>query len=182
MDQKLFPYLGSFRRSAAGPKTIHYKIGEIFTELRNTFRSGYILRDVLEVVDSLSFNTQAQRRELSQLYETRIRRMGNAGRNGGEYYTPRPLIRAMIKVVAPKIGDTIFDGVVGPASFLCEAYEYKRRDDLTASKFETLQTKTFFGQEKKLRLKHQVQHPRPAGHRMLRWTSDTSTSTVRNVA
>lgn len=59
--------------------------------MRNKFRSGYMLRDVLEVVDSLSFNTQAQRHELSQLYETRIRRMGNAGRNGGEYYTPRHL-------------------------------------------------------------------------------------------
>lgn len=88
VDQKLFPYLGSFRQSATGPQTINYKIGEVFTELRNKFRSGYILRDVLELVDGLSFNTQAERHELSQLYETRIRRMGNAGRNGGEYYTP----------------------------------------------------------------------------------------------
>ena len=100
-------------------------------------------------MDSLSFNTQAQRHELSQLYETRIRRMGNAGRNGGEYYTPRPLIRAMIKVIDPKIGETIYDGAVGSAGFLCEAYDYMRRDDLTASQFQTLQTKTFYGQEKK---------------------------------
>jgi len=91
VDQELFPYLASFRQSATGPQTIQYKIGEVFTELRNKFRSGYILRDVLEVIDGLSFNTQEQRHELSQLYETRIRRMGNAGRNGGEYYTPRPL-------------------------------------------------------------------------------------------
>ena len=87
VDGKLFPYLGAYRQSATGPRTIQYKIGEVFTELRSKFRSGYILRDVLEIVDGLSFNTQAQRHELSQLYETRIRRMGNAGRNGGEYYT-----------------------------------------------------------------------------------------------
>jgi type I restriction enzyme M protein len=149
VDQRLFPYLATFRQTATGPKTIHYKIGEIFTELRNKFRSGYILRDVLEVVDSLSFNTQAQRHELSQLYETRIRRMGNAGRNGGEYYTPRPLIRAMIRVIDPQIGETIYDGAVGSAGFLCEAYDYLRRDNLTATEFETLQTRTFFGQEKK---------------------------------
>ena len=149
VDQQLFPYLAAFRGSATGPQTIHYKIGEIFTELRSKFRSGYILRDVLEVVDSLSFNTQAQRHELSQLYETRIRRMGNAGRNGGEYYTPRPLIRAMIAVTAPQIGETIYDGAVGSAGFLCEAYDYLRRDDLTATEFETLQTRTFHGQEKK---------------------------------
>lgn len=149
VDRKLFPYLGSFRQTAQNARTINYKVGEVFTELRNKFRSGFILRDVLEVVDSLSFNTQAQRHELSELYETRIRRMGNAGRNGGEYYTPRPLIRAMIKVVNPKIGETIYDGAVGSAGFLCEAFEFMRRDDLTATEWETLQTKTFFGQEKK---------------------------------
>lgn len=149
VDQKLFPYLGGFRQSAKGPQTINYKIGEVFTELRNKFRSGYILRDVLEIVDGLSFNTQAERHELSQLYETRICRMGNAGRNGGEYYTPRPLIRAMIKFTDPKVGETIYDGAVGSAGFLCEAYDYMRHDNLSASDYETLQTRTFYGQEKK---------------------------------
>ncbi|GGC16652.1 DNA methyltransferase [Marivita lacus] len=149
VDQELFPFLGSFRETATGPQTIEYKIGEVFTELRNKFRSGYILRDVLEVLDGLSFNTQAQRHELSELYETRIKRMGNAGRNGGEYYTPRPLIRAMIKVLDPQIGETVYDGAVGSAGFLCEAFEYMRTPDLTATEWETLQRKTFYGQEKK---------------------------------
>ena len=67
VDRELFPYLASFRQSAEGPRTIEYKIGEIFTELRGKFRSGYILRDVLEIVDGLSFNTQDQRHELSEL-------------------------------------------------------------------------------------------------------------------
>ena len=149
VDRDLFPYLASFRQSATGPRTIEYKIGEIFTELRSKFRSGYILRDVLEIVDGLSFNTQAERHELSELYESRIRRMGNAGRNGGEYYTPRPLIRAMIKVVDPKIGETVYDGAVGSAGFLCEAWEHMRRTDLSATQYEALQRDTFFGQEKK---------------------------------
>lgn len=149
VDQKLFPHLASFRASAEHAQTIEYKIGEIFSELRNRFRSGYILRDVLEIIDGLSFNTQAERHELSQLYETRIKRMGNAGRNGGEYYTPRPLIRAMIKVVNPRIGETIYDGAVGSAGFLCEAYDHLRRPDLTSGEWETLQTCTFYGQEKK---------------------------------
>lgn len=149
VDGELFPYLASFRQSAENARTIEYKIGEIFTELRGKFRSGYILRDVLEIVDGLSFNTQAERHELSELYETRIRRMGNAGRNGGEYYTPRPLIRAMVRIVDPKIGETIYDGAVGSAGFLCESWEYMRRADLTASQYETLQRDTFFGQEKK---------------------------------
>ena len=75
--------------------------------------------------------------------------MGNAGRNGGEYYTPRPLIRAMIQVVKPTIGERIYDGAVGSAGFLCEAYDYLRRGDLTTSQLQTLQTQTFSGKEKK---------------------------------
>jgi len=58
----------------------------------------------------LRFRSQAEKHELSALYEEKIKRMGNAGRNGGEYYTPRPLIRAMIRVVQPRIGEKIYDG------------------------------------------------------------------------
>jgi type I restriction enzyme M protein len=76
--------------------------------------------------------------------------MGNAGRNGGEYYTPRPLIKAIIKVVQPKIGQTIYDGAVGSAGFLCEAFAYLMESKkLTPSDINTLQKKTFFGKEKK---------------------------------
>ena len=149
VNLKLFPYLKKFRETAADADTIEYKVGEIFSEITNKFRSGYSLRDALEIVDTLSFNSQQAKHELSDLYETRIRRMGNAGRNGGEYYTPRPLIRAMIKVVDPKLGETIYDGACGSAGFLCEAWEYMRRDDLSASQWDTLQRRTFFGQEKK---------------------------------
>ena len=106
VNAELFPYLRKFRDSGADPDALEYKIGEIFSEIVNKFRSGYTLRDVLEVVDGLHFNSQTAKHELSHLYETRIKRMGNAGRNGGEYYTPRPLIRAMIKVTDPKIGET----------------------------------------------------------------------------
>ena len=76
--------------------------------------------------------------------------MGNAGRNGGEYYTPRPLIKTIIKVVAPKIGDTIYDGAVGSAGFLCEAFEYlKTSKKLTSQDVEVLQKNTFYGKEKR---------------------------------
>ncbi|OUL28618.1 hypothetical protein BV372_24805 [Nostoc sp. T09] len=75
--------------------------------------------------------------------------MGNAGRNGGEYYTPRPLIRAIIQVVKPKIGDRIYDGACGSAGFLCESYDYLRRGKLTTKELEILQKHTFTGKEKK---------------------------------
>ena len=147
----LFPYLQGFKTRATGADTIEYKIGEIFGEIKSKFQSGYSLRDALELVDALSFQTQAQKHELSELYEAKLRNMGNAGRNGGEYYTPRPLIRAMIQVVKPAIGERIYDGACGSAGFLCEAYEYLTRDRgaLSTKNMRMLQTKTFYGQEKK---------------------------------
>ncbi len=76
--------------------------------------------------------------------------MGNAGRNGGEYYTPRPLIRAMIKVIKPKIGERIYDGACGSAGFLCESHDYLRaQKGLSTSDLKTLQQRTFYGKEKK---------------------------------
>jgi type I restriction enzyme M protein len=76
--------------------------------------------------------------------------MGNAGRNGGEYYTPRPLITTIVKVVAPKIGDKIYDGACGSAGFLCEAFNYlKSQKSLSTKETEILQKKTFYGKEKK---------------------------------
>jgi type I restriction enzyme M protein len=155
VDNNLFPYLKGFKQKAASPDTIEYKIGEIFGEIKNKFRSGYSLRDALELVDKLHFRSQKEKHELSHLYEAKIKNMGNAGRNGGEYYTPRPLIRAMIKVIKPKLGETIYDGACGSAGFLCESFDYLRHgsdgkeSNLTTSQLQTLQTSTFYGKEKK---------------------------------
>ncbi|HXC52189.1 MAG TPA: N-6 DNA methylase [Candidatus Limnocylindrales bacterium] len=150
VNGKLFPYLHGFKQKATGPNTIEYKIGEIFGEIKNKITSGYNLREIIDHIDELRFRSQTEKHELSHLYEAKIKNMGNAGRNGGEYYTPRPLIRAMVKVVDPKIGETIYDGAVGSAGFLCESFEYlKRKGKLTTKDVTTLQKKTFYGKEKK---------------------------------
>ena len=87
---------------------------------------------------------------MSHLYEDKIKNMGNAGRNGGEYYTPRPLIKAIIQVVGPRIGQTIYDGAAGSAGFLCESFAYlSASKQLTTKEVEILQKKTFYGKEKK---------------------------------
>ena len=90
------PYLHGYKQRATGPDTIEYKIGEIFWEIRNKIQSGYNLRDIIDHIDELKFGSQVEKHELSHLYEAKIKNMGNAGRNGGEYYIPRPLIRAII--------------------------------------------------------------------------------------
>ncbi len=151
VKKDLFQYLKGFRDRAGRTDSIEYKIGAIFDEIENKFQSGYALRDVLEQMDQLRFRTQIEKHELSALYEEKINNMGNAGRNGGEYYTPRPLIRAMVKVTKPKLGETIYDGACGSAGFLCEAHDYLRHGDkeLTTSEFKELQETTFYGKEKK---------------------------------
>jgi type I restriction enzyme M protein len=150
VSQKLFPYLHGFKQRATGPNTIEYKIGEIFGEIKNKIQSGYNLREIIDHIDELRFRSQTEKHELSQLYEDKIKRMGNAGRNGGEYYTPRPLIRAIIQVVQPKIGERIYDGACGSAGFLCESFNYLgKKRGLTTKEATTLQTRTFYGKEKK---------------------------------
>jgi type I restriction enzyme M protein len=150
VNGKLFPYLHGFKAKATGPNTIEYKIGEIFGEIKNRIQSGYNLREIIDHIDELRFQSQTEKHELSHLYEAKIKNMGNAGRNGGEYYTPRPLIRAMIQVVKPQIGEKIYDGACGSAGFLCEAFDYlTAKPKLTTKDLATLQTRTFYGKEKK---------------------------------
>lgn len=150
VDQKLFPYLKKFKTDADSADTIEYKIGEIFSELKNRMQSGYNIREVVNLVDDLKFRSHSEKHEMSHLYEDKIKNMGNAGRNGGEYYTPRPLIKTIVKVVAPVIGNKIYDGAVGSAGFLVEAFEYlKNSKDLSTNDIETLQKHSFYGKEKK---------------------------------
>lgn len=151
VEFELFPYLASFKeKHIDNPKTIEYKIGEIFSELSNKIKSGYNLREILDYIDELPLGSSKDKHELSHLYETKIKNMGNAGRNGGQYYTPRPLIRAMIKVTDPKMGETIYDAACGSAGFLCEAYDYLyERMDKTTANLKKLQEQTLYGKEKK---------------------------------
>jgi type I restriction enzyme M protein len=150
VNQKLFPYLKKFKIDAENADTIQYKIGEIFSEIKNKIQSGYTLREVINLIDGLRFGSSAEKHEMSHLYEAKIQNMGNAGRNGGEYYTPRPLIKTIVKVVSPTIGNRIYDGAVGSAGFLCESFEYlKNSKNLTTKDVEILQKNTFYGKEKK---------------------------------
>ena len=142
VNEKLFPALAKFKETARETNTLEYKIGEIFSELRNKIQSGYNLREVINKIDTLHFQSAEDKHEMSVLYEDKIKRMGNAGRNGGEYYTPRPLIRSIIKVVDPKIGETVYDPACGTGGMLIEAIRYMNDDRATYGRI--------YGQEKNL--------------------------------
>lgn len=151
VNRDLFPYLKKFKDDKEDVNTIEYKIGVIFSEIKNKISSGYTLRNILDIVDTMRFRSQAEKHELSHLYEAKIKNMGNAGRNGGEYYTPRPLIKTIVKVVDPRIGDKIYDGAVGSGGFIVESFDYltQNKSKLSPDGWDTLQKKTFYAKEKK---------------------------------
>ena len=152
VNEQLFPYLKGFKNGAADLKSIRYKIGAIFGFLENRIASGHTLREVLDIIDTLNFQSQNELFELSHLYENLLQGMGNDGGNAGEFYTPRCVIKAMVQAVDPKVGQTIYDGAAGSCGFLVESYEYmttpEKRNKLKTADWRTLQTETFFGNEK----------------------------------
>ena len=145
----LFPGLKALRDDP-GATPLQYRIGNIFSELTCRFTSGYTLREVIDLIQPLKFQTNEDRHEMSVLYENRLREMGNAGRDGGQYYTPRPLIRTMVRILAPKLGETFYDGACGSGGFLCEAFNYLLETaPNTAETWKKLQQETFYGGENK---------------------------------
>lgn len=146
INQKLFPYLKALKGTREKDK-----IGEIFRELSgNKIRSPHNLLDVVEILDKIEKHHFQDTHLLSQVYEEILQAMGSEGGWSGEFYTPRPIIRLMVKMVDPKLGETILDPFVGSGGFLVESYNYlyeKSQKDVRS--WRTLQTKTFYGQEKK---------------------------------
>ena len=121
----------------------------IFRETYNRMLSGYLLRDVLNLVNKIDFNSSDDIHTLSHLYESMLREMRDSAGSNGEFYTPRPVVRLMVDRVAPQIGETVYDPAAGTCGFLVEAYEYISKQQRTIEDWDTLQTRTLFGTEKK---------------------------------
>jgi len=148
VNNELFPYLKSFRTSAQNdPQSFGYKIGAIFEYLDNKIASGHTLREVLDIIDSLNFQSETELFELSEVYEGLLQNMGDAGGYAGEFYTPRALIRTIVKVIDPQAGQTIYDAAAGSCGFLIDAFEHlkQNRKKLTTKQWDFIQQKTFYG-------------------------------------
>jgi len=146
IDNQLFPYLKSLRGNPEKEK-----ISAIFQEIRgNRMKSPYNLKDVITLLDEIDFNRAEDSHVLSQVYEELLLRLGREGGVAGEFYTPRPIVRLMTKIVNPKIGERVFDPFCGSCGFLIESYKrMKKTKELTIEHYEILQKETFYGQEKK---------------------------------
>lgn len=142
---RLIPYLQSL-----GGEPLRDTIRSVFAE-RNVIvcASGYNLKDVLEIINGIDFHSQDDIFTVSQVYEELLRRLGSENRLAGEFYTPRPVVRFMVEIVAPKIGETVYDPACGSCGFLAQSYLYMKKNEQTIEDYRMLQEKTFFGQEKK---------------------------------
>lgn len=145
IEQELLPYFKSLRGSKQKEM-----IASIFAEVRQHMRSPYALKEVISMIDGIDFTNPEDSHALSQIYEELLMLMGKEGGAAGEYYTPRPIVRLMVKIVDPKIGETVFDPLCGSCGFLVEAFRYmKQKRTLTAEEEKVLEENTFFGQELK---------------------------------
>lgn len=176
---QLIPYLQSL-----GGDPLRDTIRSVFTE-RNVVvcASGYNLKDVISIINGIDFHSQDDIFTVSQVYEELLRRLGNENRMAGEFYTPRPVVRFIVEIVNPQIGETVYDPACGTCGFLVEAYLWMKRQEKTIEDYKILQERTFFGQEKKpvpalLGLMNMVLHG-VAAPRILR--KNTLEENIRNV-
>jgi len=148
LSEDLFPFL----RNLPGNRESSL-IRALFAEAPSKMlKDGGILRDAIDIVSDIEFETADDVHTLSHLYESMLAKLGREGGMGGEFYTPRPIIEFIVAMVNPQIGETIYDPAMGSAGFLVEAYKYIRAslgDKILPKNELQLQSETFFGQEKK---------------------------------
>jgi len=144
IERDLIPYLSNL--SGTPQKA---KIASIFKEIKNHMRSGYSLAEVIEIINGIDFENPEDTQVLSIAYEELLMFTASKGGGAGEFYTPRPIIRLMVKIIDPEIGEKILDPFCGSAGFLVETYKYLREKAKTLKEHKILQEQTFYGQELK---------------------------------
>lgn len=155
VNKELFPYIKNFKNNDDF-KSIEYKIGGIFEFIDNRIANGHTLREVINIIDEISFNKEDEVFALGEVYEKLLKDMGSDGGNSGEFYTPRPLIKAMVEVIDPKAKERIYDPACGSCGFLVESFLHilyedrnkNKKANLSVEELEFLQNDALFGKEK----------------------------------
>jgi type I restriction enzyme M protein len=144
----LFAYLRSLQGRGEGLDRRDV-VATVFRGTVNRMQSGYLLRDVLDKVNEIHFSSSEEIHTLGALYESMLKEMRDAAGDSGEFYTPRALVRMIVKAVNPQPGETILDPAAGTGGFLVEAYEHLRPLCKTVQDVDRLQRETLFGIEAK---------------------------------
>ena len=144
----LFGYLQGLRGDN-GQGARRDVIATVFQRLTNRMESGYLLRDVINLVDGIHFDSSDEIHTLGRLYETLLREMRDAAGDSGEFYTPRPVVRFMVEVTDPQLGETVLDPACGTGGFLTEAFRHLERRADTVEQRKVLQEDSIYGGESK---------------------------------
>jgi type I restriction enzyme M protein len=143
----LFAYLRSLSSSNGDDR--RDVIATVFRGVDNRMRSGYLLRDVINKISGIHFTSSEELHTLGVLYETMLREMRDAAGDSGEFYTPRPVVRFMVEMTDPRLGETVLDPASGTGGFLVEAFNHLSKQVKTVGDRRTLQNSTIFGCEPK---------------------------------
>lgn len=143
----LFAYLRSLQGSNGGDR--RDVIATVFSGMQNRMLNGYLLRDVIDKVNAIHFNSSEEMHTLSRLYETMLREMRDAAGDSGEFYTPRSVVRFMVEVTDPRLGETILDPACGTGGFLVESMAHLEEQCHTVEDRELMQNGSLFGGEAK---------------------------------
>jgi type I restriction enzyme M protein len=124
-------------------------VANVFKGIQNRMVSGYLLRDIVNKINGIHFSASEEMHTLSHLYESMLREMRDAAGDAGEFYTPRPVVRFMVQVMDPCLGETVLDPACGTGGFLVEAYDHIAPKVTSPDTRRVLQRETLFGQEAK---------------------------------
>jgi len=124
-------------------------IGNIFSGTQNRMINGYLLRDVINKVNEIHFDSTEELNLLGTIYETMLKEMRDAAGDSGEFYTPRAVVKFMVKMIDPQIGESVLDPACGTGGFLTEAYTHLAEAGKTVKDLKIIQTKSIIGQEAK---------------------------------
>src|SRR5208282_5705252 len=124
-------------------------IANVFRGIQNRMISGYLLRDVVNLIDGIHFNAADEIHTLGHLYESMLREMRDTAGDSGEFYTPRPVVRFMVEVTDPRLGETVLDPAAGTGGFLVEAYNHLSQQVRTVRDRKVLQERSLTGCEPK---------------------------------
>src|SRR5579872_6668159 len=142
----LFAYLRSLQSANGDRRDV---IARVFQGTVNRMVNGYLLRDVINKVNGIHFASNDEIHTLGMFYESMLKEMRDAAGDSGEFYTPRPLIKFIVNVINPKLGETILDPAAGTGGFLVESLEHWKTQCKTAGDFNKLQRDTLNGIEAK---------------------------------
>lgn len=142
----LFRYLREFQGNENPQRAV---VGNIFRNTQNRMADGYLLKNVVNLVDSIHFDSHEEIHTLGRMYETMLKEMRDAAGDAGEFYTPRPVVRFMVEALNPRLGETVYDPAAGTGGFLCEAFQHLEKQCRTVEDRTTLQTRSILGGEAK---------------------------------